>query len=62
MGLDVAIPPSVLENGDVGLIDFGLVKQISGRNQKTLRCKWEIPYFCFFFVCMCLLVNALAHI
>lgn len=26
----------VLENGDVGLIDFGQVKQISGRNRETL--------------------------
>ena len=28
----------VLENGDIGLIDFGQVKQISGRNRETL-CK-----------------------
>ena len=26
----------VLENGDIGLIDFGQVKQISGRNRETL--------------------------
>jgi hypothetical protein len=64
MGSDIAILPSVLENGHVRMIDFldRSSKYLDAiKRRYTVSVRHHISAS-FLFVCVCLLVNAITHI
>jgi hypothetical protein len=58
MGLDVAIPPSVLENGHVGFIDFGLVNGQANIRTQSRDATLKVGDAIFLlFVCLCVCLS-----